>query len=349
MCKRHLQPTGARSKTAGEARPAPTLGPGLPGRAPAHALDEMAEGFATLDWEYRATYGNRAGLAFFGLRLEEVLGRTFWDIFPATRSMPVGEAVRRAMELGISSIEEFVSPTARRWIEIRVYPTSSGASLYVRDIEERKRKELQRDEFLRALEETRFRLEEAQRIAHVGSFEYLADSRTTVWSDEELRIYGLEPGLPSPTYEVMLERFIHPEDAPVLDETFGRALESGSVFELEHRIVRPDGEVRWVYDRAHPYVDEQGRLMRYVGATLDVTDHKGGRDPAAGAGEDPLAAGRGHRRLDRARPRGGGAPRAGRSARPTAPQGRRRAALRGSGTPPRSGVRNPPGEPGSAA
>ncbi len=237
-------------------------------------LDEMAEGFATLDWEYRVTYGNGAGLELFGLRLEEVLGRTFWEIFPAARTLPVAGALRRAMELGVSSIEEFLSPTAGRWVETRIYPTSSGVSLYVRDIEQRKRKELQRDELLREIEETRFQLEEAQRIAHVGSFEYLADDGTTVWSDEELRIYGLEPGMQSPTYEVLLERFIHPEDAPVLDETFRRALESGSVFELEHRIVHPDGEVRWVYDRARPYVDDQGRLVRYVGATLDVTDRK---------------------------------------------------------------------------
>ena len=124
------------------------------------------------------------------------------------------------------------------------------------------------------LARTRDILTESQRIAHLGSFEYVTDTRTTVWSEEEFRIYGLDPASPSPTYEVMLAKHIHSDDAALLHETFAKALQSGSVYELEHRIVRPDGSVRVVYDRAHPYFDEKGKLVRYVGATLDVTERK---------------------------------------------------------------------------
>lgn len=137
----------------------------------------------------------------------------------------------------------------------------------MQEINERKKAEA-------VLEETRFMLSEGQRIAHVGSFEYVADTRTTVWSDEECRIYGLPPGTPSPAYDVMLSKFIHPDDAPLLQETFASAMQSGSVYELEHRIVRPDGSVRVVHDRARPYFDAEGKLVRYVGATLDITERK---------------------------------------------------------------------------
>ena len=113
-------------------------------------LEEMAEAFATLDWEYRVSYANGAALEFFGMCLPEVVGTSFWDIFPQTRHMAVGDGVRRAMELGQSSIEEYLSPTVGRWVECRIYPASSGVSLYVRGIDERKRKELERDELLRA-------------------------------------------------------------------------------------------------------------------------------------------------------------------------------------------------------
>ena len=125
-----------------------------------------------------------------------------------------------------------------------------------------------------ALERLQFVFSEAQRIAHVGSFEYVADTQSTVWSDEECRIYGLPAGCPSPSYQVMLERFLPPDDASLLHEAFTAAMQSGSMYELEHRIVRPDGTVRVVHDRAHPYFDEQGRLVRYVGATLDVTERR---------------------------------------------------------------------------
>ena len=114
----------------------------------------MAESFATLDWEYRITYGNARAFDFFGLCPEETLGHSFWEIFAATRTMPIGTAVRRAMELGISGIEEYVSPRLGRWVETRVYPTGSGVSLYLRDIDERKRRELERDELLVALQQS---------------------------------------------------------------------------------------------------------------------------------------------------------------------------------------------------
>jgi PAS domain S-box-containing protein len=137
----------------------------------------------------------------------------------------------------------------------------------IHDVTERKRT-------AEALERTRQTLAEAQEIAHLGSFEYDLAAGTTVWSEEEYRIYGLDPAKPSPPYDIMLARCIHPSDAALLHETFSHAMETGSVYELEHRIVRPDGSVRWVYDRAHAHVDEDGRLLRYVGATLDITERK---------------------------------------------------------------------------
>jgi len=125
-----------------------------------------------------------------------------------------------------------------------------------------------------ALEKMRNILSEGQKIAHVGTFEYIAETRTTVWSEEEYRIYGLDPEGPSPAYDVMLAKSIHPDDAALLHRTFSAAVQSGSIYELEHRIIRPDGSVRWVYDRAHPYFDRNGKLSRYVGITQDITERK---------------------------------------------------------------------------
>ena len=107
--------------------------------------EEMGEAFAALDWEYRFVYCNGAALSLYDRALEEVSGRSIWDVFPAAEGLPVGQGVRRAMQLGLSSIEEFVSPALGHWLECRIYPTSSGVSLFVRDVDERKRKELERD------------------------------------------------------------------------------------------------------------------------------------------------------------------------------------------------------------
>lgn len=117
-------------------------------------------------------------------------------------------------------------------------------------------------------------MDEGQKIAHLGTFEYIAATGATVWSDEEYSIYGLDPASPSPAYADLLAKNIHPDDADQLDRVFTAALQNGSVYEDEHRIVRPDGVVRWVSDCAHPYFDEDGNIVRYVGTTLDITEHR---------------------------------------------------------------------------
>ena len=137
----------------------------------------------------------------------------------------------------------------------------------IMDITERKRKE---DD----LNKMKNILSESEGIAHMGTFEYVTDTNATLWSEGEYRIYGLNPEGPAPTYDVMLVKSFHPDDAALLHQTFTAAIQSGSVYELEHRIVRPDGGVRWVYDRANPYFDQNGTLVRYVGSTLDITERK---------------------------------------------------------------------------
>jgi PAS domain S-box-containing protein len=146
-----------------------------------------------------------------------------------------------------------------------------GAIVVVQDITQRKKAEVD-------LERMRNILSEGEKIAHMGTFEYIADTHASVWSEEQYRIFGLDPSGPSPAYDVMLEKNIHPDDAALLHQTFTAAIQNSSVYELEHRIVRPDGSVRWVYDRAHPYFDENGKLTRYVGATLDITERKRGEE-----------------------------------------------------------------------
>lgn len=170
------------------------------------------------------------------LRIDFTSGETRWLMGSAVPLFDTGGAVRGA-------IGAFIDITAEKVTEV-------------------------------ALAHTRNMLTDAQKIAHLGSFEYLPSTQSTVWSEEEYRIYGLDPAEPSPAYPDLLAKHIHPDDAAALHETFMAALQSGSTFELEHRIVRSDGSVRWVYDCAHPFLDPEGRLGRYVGVTLDITERK---------------------------------------------------------------------------
>ena len=122
-------------------------------------IEELGEAYAALDWEYRFTYANPAAFVLFGKRPEDVLGKTVFELFPTLADGPSGAAIREAVELGHSAIIEVESAAMGGWIECRVYPTGSGISLYLRDIDARHRRESERDEFLDALiaSEERFR------------------------------------------------------------------------------------------------------------------------------------------------------------------------------------------------
>lgn len=125
-----------------------------------------------------------------------------------------------------------------------------------------------------ALQRAREQLVEAQKIAHLGSFEFDVTSGATIWSDEQYRIHGFEPSGPSPGIEDIVARCLYPEDRDRLRNGFIAAIEARKDYDQEHRILRSDGAMRWIHTRAHPHVDEQGVLLRYFGTTLDITERK---------------------------------------------------------------------------
>ena len=139
------------------------------------------------------------------------------------------------------------------------------------DITEKKQAELE-------LERARILLANGARIAHLGSWEYLAATQETIWSEEEFRIYGLAPGSASPSYKDMLRNNVHSGDAALLDKTFRQCLENRTVYEQEHRIIRPDGNIRVLHQRAHPHFDDDGKLVKYVGTSMDITERKAAED-----------------------------------------------------------------------
>ena len=125
---------------------------------------------------------------------------------------------------------------------------------------------------VRRLRESERRLEEAQRLAHVGYWERDVETGLAVWSDETYRIFGLAPherGVPvADLYEL-----VHPEDRPLFVAAT-QALRDGQPYELEYRVLRPNGDVRFVHARGDLRADDSGRARRMFGTVQDITDRK---------------------------------------------------------------------------
>src|SRR5579864_2379918 len=143
----------------------------------------------------------------------------------------------------------------------------------VQDITERKRAEEERQLLYRDLQESKASLEEAQRIAHVGSWVWDLEKNHVTYSDEYYRIFGLTP-TKGPIDIATVREMIHPEDREYVFRIAEEAIRAGQRADCEHRIVRPDGEIRTVHSLGDLKKDASGRPYQMFGVSQDVTDRK---------------------------------------------------------------------------
>ena len=116
-------------------------------------------------------------------------------------------------------------------------------------------------------------LSRAQEISHLGSWEWDITSGGLWWSDEVYRIFGLVPQEFGATYEAFLER-VHPDDRESVSISVERAVNEGEKYDIEHRVVRPDGSERIVNEVGEVEYDDSGRVVKMIGMVLDITERK---------------------------------------------------------------------------
>jgi PAS domain S-box-containing protein len=166
-----------------------------------------------------------------------------------------------------------------RWAIDSGRPRFDGAGNFlgyigaVIDITERKQAEQTIEESEIALRKERERLRAALAAGRIGAFERTSDSPVIWWSPEIYGIMGVSPGDFTPTDETILQ-LVHPEDREALVRGFRESVEAHKPYIHEVRIVRPDGEIRWVGTWAQSEYDDAGRLQRYFGVSMDITERK---------------------------------------------------------------------------
>jgi PAS domain S-box-containing protein len=117
-------------------------------------------------------------------------------------------------------------------------------------------------------------LAEAQRLSHTGSWAYdPATQKALYWSDEMFRICGFDSQQGPPTSEMFLER-VHPEDRERVDEAMRKAAAEKTEYQVEHRIILPNGTIRHTRARGHPVLNRSGNVVQFVGSAVDITDLK---------------------------------------------------------------------------
>ncbi len=116
-------------------------------------------------------------------------------------------------------------------------------------------------------------LREAQRLAHIGSWDWDAVKDVIWWSEEYYRIYGLEPGTPTPNYEEHLKVYTR-ESAERLDAAVKRAMETGIPYELDLELAVPTAATRWIVARGEVKRDGAGTICGLRGTAQTITERK---------------------------------------------------------------------------
>lgn len=116
-------------------------------------------------------------------------------------------------------------------------------------------------------------LKEAQRVAHIGSWELDMTTGHLTWSDEIYRIFELDPASFKVSYEAFLN-VVHPEDRSWVDLTFKESIANRSAYGMEYRLLLPDARVKYVHEKGETSYDKEGRAFRAIGTVQDITEQK---------------------------------------------------------------------------
>jgi PAS domain S-box-containing protein len=143
----------------------------------------------------------------------------------------------------------------------------SGYRGVARDLSDRKRAE-------QALQRSEAYLAEAQRLSHTGSWAWnVATRKITHWSQEIYRLYGFDPPAGIPAFDALVQR-VHPEDRARVGEALASAIRVGAEYEMEFRVVLPDGATKHIHEIGHPVRDAAGDVVEFVGTAMDITERK---------------------------------------------------------------------------
>lgn len=141
-----------------------------------------------------------------------------------------------------------------------------GVACLSRNVTERKIAE-------QKLQQSEARLIAAQEVAKVGSWETDLLTLEVIWSDETYRIFGIDPADFKTSHPGFLD-FVHPDDRFMVDAAFVNSLKDDILNTIEHRILTPGGETRFVEERWRIFCNNQGLAVRAVGTCRDITEHK---------------------------------------------------------------------------
>lgn len=238
-------------------------------------LDTIPDCLKILSPEGRLLQINPAGLRFVEADcVEEVLNASVADLVHPDDRPAMQQVYHRVLQGEIQQLRFRITGRkgTARWVEMTASPLRNAEGQVVailsicRDITERVRSE-------ESLQQSMKLLSNAQRIGNMGSWSLDLATNRLDWSEETCRLFGISRDEFTGTFDDFFSRVL-PEDRPKLLRILQTADAKGGLIEVEYRIRRPDGVIRWMYERGDVEHDANGRPLRRLGMVMDITERK---------------------------------------------------------------------------
>jgi len=226
-------------------------------------LEGLPDPFFAYDRQWRFTHFNRAAESLVERQREALLGTSLWDSTPRAREY-FAPHFERAMHARTVERFEFFYEEFQVWLAVQVFPLPDGIGAVAHDVSRQR-------EVLQTLRRSEADLAQALEIAELARLEMDPGGRVT-WSGAAARVLGCAAE-DLPPDRAAVRRLWHPDDAPALEPLVEEGIRSGRGYHVEHRIVRPDGSVRWVHTVAR-VLDEGAGAVRVVATVQDITERK---------------------------------------------------------------------------
>jgi PAS domain S-box-containing protein len=222
----------------------------------------------------RYVYANPEAERIFGRRLEDLRGRSDFEVFPRDTAIEFTQNDQRALEYpaGLQTVEILAHDDGPHESLVSKFPIldERGTPVLVGgiaiDITEQRRAQA-------ALTESRERLRLAADAGNVGLWDWDIQSNRVVWSDTVYEVHGLERGSFGGTVEDFAA-LNHGDDMDRVKSALSHALEAREPYQIEFRTIRPDGQIRWLSTTARVLYDDRGQPVRMLGAVLDMTERR---------------------------------------------------------------------------
>jgi PAS domain S-box-containing protein len=242
-----------------------------------HCLLESAPdtGVAATDMNLRILYFNPAAARIYGYKPEEVIGRTVreFHVLHQISAERLDNAARIVREKGFYqySIQRLEKGQTKHY-EMRVSAIRNpvgemlGYMLMGQDVTRRKEAEL-------ALQRSEERLRKSQQFARAGSWDWQLGTDELYWSGCAPALFGYEPGRMRISRAQFLQA-VHPEDRQRVTAAVWACLEQRAEYEIEYRVVWPDGSIHWMHEQGDVLRDEDGAPLNMLGLVQDITRRK---------------------------------------------------------------------------